>query len=165
MTKDKEQDKEEKAPVAQEGEGKQDFLMLKEEAVSQDGLDQMSQNAISRIVIRAATEVEGVARFAPKGAGDLLNFFTGKAFDSSLQIRFHKGGMSLSLALNLYYGSYVPTVLEEVRRKVTEQVKSFTGVDVDKVDILVSDLVEPEEPESPAGEEAPQEENKDASQE
>ena len=162
MTEDKEQDKGEKAPVAQEGMEKQNFLMLKEVA-PEVGLDQMSQNAISRIVIRAATGVEGVARFAPKGAGDLLNIFTGKAFDSSLQIQFTKSGLTLSLALNLYYGIYIPPVLEEVRRQVIEQVKAITGVEVKKVDILVNDLVEPEEPEAEE-EEASQGEAKDATQ-
>ncbi len=163
MTKDKEQDKE-KTPVAQEGEEKQEFLMLSEEA-SQNGLDRMSQNAVSRIITKVATSVEGVARFAPKGAGDLLNIFTGKAFDSSLQIRFHKGGMDLSLALNLYFGVNVPSVLAEVRRQVTEQVRALTGVTVEKVDILVADLVAPEEADTKEeGENAP-EEKEGASQE
>ena len=95
--------------------------------------------------------------------GDLLNIFTGKAFDSSLQIQFTKSGLTLSLALNLYYGIYIPPVLEEVRRQVIEQVKAITGVEVKKVDILVNDLVEPEEPEAEE-EEASQGEAKDATQ-
>ena len=101
MTKDKEQSK---APEEQENAEKQEFLVLQDSAVEESGLDRINQNAISRVVRRAVTGVEGVARFAPKGAGDLLNIFTGKAFDSSMKIDFHEGVISLTLSLNLYYG-------------------------------------------------------------
>ena len=149
MTKDKEQSK---APEEQENAEKQEFLVLQDSAVEESGLHRINQNAISRVVRRAVTGVEGVARFAPKGAGDLLTIFTGKAFDSSMKIDFHEGVISLTLSLNLYYGVYVPKVLEEVRKQVIQQMKDITGAVVDKVDILVSDLVEPEEAEaSPEG--------------
>lgn len=132
---------------------KQDVLVLNGCTEFQgDGC--ISQNAIARIVTKAALAIEGVARFAPKGAGDILNFFTGKAYDSSLVIEFIEGKINLNLALNLYFGCLVPSVVKQVRAAVAEQVTALTGAEIGKINILVKDLVDPE----PVAEEVPAEE-------
>lgn len=106
------------------------------------GMGVISSNAIARIVTKVATEIEGVARFAPKGAGDILNFFTGKAYDSSLAINYAENKINLTLALNLYYGCSIPDVVKAVREKVAAEVTALTGSEVGKVNVLVKDLVE-----------------------
>lgn len=138
---------------------KQNLLILNPEDAETIGLATISQNTIARIVTKAAMEVEGVARFAPKGAGDLLSFFSGKAYDSSMVIEFQEGKINLNLALFLYFGCVVPQVVKNVRGTITEQIQQFIGAPVGKINILVKDLIEPEPvPETPVEEAAPAEE-------
>lgn len=141
---------------------KQNFLILNPESEEQ-GFTTISQNTIARIVSKTTLEVEGVARFAPKGAGDIFSIFSGKAFDSSMGIEFAEGKVNLSLALFLYYGVSIPQVIADVRAKLVEAITTLIGAQVGKVSILVKDLVEPEEVEAPAEAEeavvAPEEEN------
>ncbi len=151
----KEQDKELEAaatPVVEEKPVKQTTLVLSGDETT--GVDTITPNAISRVVSKAALEVEGVARFAAKGAGDLLNIFTGKAYDSSLGIDFQDGAIDLTLALNLYFGTHIPTAVAAVRAAVTKAITDTIGAKVGKVSIVVKDLVAPEEIEAKAEENA-----------
>ncbi len=151
----KEQDKELEAaatPVVEEKPVKQTTLVLSGDETT--GVDTITPNAISRVVSKAALEVEGVARFAAKGAGDLLNIFTGKAYDSSLGIDFQDGAIDLTLALNLYFGTHIPTAVAAVRAAVTKAITDTIGAKVGKVSIVVKDLVAPEEVEAKAEENA-----------
>ena len=125
---------------------KQNVLILNPEAEAQ-GFSTLSQNTIARIVMKTTLAVEGVARFAPKGAGDIFSIFSGKAFDSSMGIEFADGKINLSLALFLYYGVEIPNVIDDVRAKLLEALSTMTGAQVGKISILVKDLVEPEEAE------------------
>ena len=133
---------------------KQNFLVLNPEEAENIGLATISQNTIARIVTKAALEVDGVARFAPKGAGDLLSIFSGKAYDSSMVIDFQDGKINLNLALFLFFGCLVPQVVKNVRDAVSAQIQQFIGAPVGKINILVKDLVEPE-PEVPSEEAVP----------
>ena len=126
---------------------KQNVLILNPEAEAQ-GLSSLSQNTIARIVLKTTLAVEGVARFAPKGAGDIFSIFSSKAFDSSMGIEFADGKINLTLALFLYYGVEIPKVIAEVRSKLIDALTSMTGAQIGKISILIKDLVEPEEPEA-----------------
>lgn len=159
MTKEQDKELETAAtPVVEEKPVKQTTLVLSGDETT--GVDTITPNAISRVVSKAALEVEGVARFAAKGAGDLLNIFTGKAYDSSLGIDFQDGAIDLTLALNLYFGTHVPTAVAAVRAAVTKAINDTIGAKVGKISIVVKDLVAPEEVEAKAEETA--EENAEA---
>lgn len=155
----KEQDKELEivatSDPAEEKPVKQTALVLSGDETT--GVDTITPNAISRVVTKAALEVDGVARFAAKGAGDLLNIFTGKAYDSSLGIDFQDGSIDLTLALNLYFGTHIPTAVAAVRAAVTKAIVDTIGAKVGKISIVVKDLVAPEEQAEAAAEAAAEE--------
>ena len=53
---------------------KQDLLNLNADDADRGAIT-LSKNCIARIVSKTAAGIEGFARFAPKGAGDILNIW------------------------------------------------------------------------------------------
>ena len=114
---------------------KQDLLSLNADDADRGAIT-LSKNCIARIVSKTAAGIEGFARFAPKGAGDILNIFSGKAYDSSMVIEF------------LYYGVYLPGVIKELKTRIADQIAAITGAKVGRIDVYVKDLVAPEDVEN-----------------
>lgn len=126
---------------------KQDLLSLNADDADRGAIT-LSKNCIARIVSKTAAGIEGFARFAPKGAGDILNIFSGKAYDSSMVIEFQDGAVNLKLAVNLYYGVYLPGVIKELKTRIADQIAAITGAKVGRIDVYVKDLVAPEDVEN-----------------
>ncbi len=105
----------------------------------------ISQNVVAQIIKKNVLNVEGVARFAPKGFADLVNVFSDRAYDSSMTINFTNEGIEVSLVLMLYFGCKVPAVIGAVQSQVASQIEDLTGANVLGVNVLVKDLVDPEE--------------------
>lgn len=105
----------------------------------------IAPNVVAHIIRKNVLAVEGVARFAPRGLGDLVNVFSERAYDSSMNISFKENGIDLTLALIIYYGYNVKEVCNNVQKRLQEQVLALIGTNVGRIDVLVKDLVEPEE--------------------
>ena len=128
-------------------------------ADGQAGAIRVSANVIAQIIKKDVLAVEGVARFAPKGIRDLMNVFSDRSFDSSIDIQFSNNKIAITLALVLYYGVHLPSTITAVQQAVKNDIEHLIGAPVERVDVTVIDLVaqeeaEPEAAEQPA-EEAP----------
>lgn len=52
--------------------------------------------------------------------------------------------VSFELKLTLVYGVRIPDVVANVRKQITEEVEKISGYKVDKIDVLVNELIKPE---------------------
>ena len=127
-------------------------------AEGQEGAIRVSANVIAQIIKKDVLAVEGVARFAPKGLRDLMNVFSDRSFDSSINIQFNNNKISITLALVLYYGVHLPSTITAVQRSVKGDIEQLIGAPVERVDITVIDLIAKEEETAAEAEEQPAEE-------
>lgn len=102
----------------------------------------------------ALLKVEDVIRQDKKsGIADLSRLLSGKA-GTKISVQKsdssdpgHPGSVSFDLRLVMVYGVPIPQTAEKVRETVINEVKTLTGYDVERVDIIVERLIHPEEAE------------------
>ena len=140
MTKGKEI-KPAEAPAVVE---KQRELLLNP-ASAEQGTVQVTSNVIAQIIKKNVLQVEGVARFAPKGMADLVNVFSSRSYDSSIGIEFAEGAVSVTIAVLAYLGTSLPKMAQEIQEKVRAEIVAATGAEVRKVNVIVKDLVAAED--------------------
>ena len=127
-------------------------------AEGQEGAIRVSANVIAQIIKKDVLAVEGVARFAPKGIRDLMNVFSDRSFDSSINIQFNNNKIAINLALVLFYGVHLPSTITAVQQSVKNDIEQLIGAPVERVDVTVIDLVAKDEIEAEAEEQPAEEE-------
>ena len=146
MAKEKENKvAEEEAPAVAE---KQRELVLNP-ATAEQGTVQITSNVVAQIIKKNVLSVEGVARFAPKGVADIVNVFSSRSYDSSIGIEFVDGAISVTVSVLAYLGTALPKMAQEIQDRICSQIAEATGAEVRTVNVLVKDLVSPED-EAPA---------------
>jgi len=128
------------APVAE----KQRELILNP-ATAEQGAVQITSNVVAQIIKKSVLSIEGVARFAPKGMADIVNVFSSRSYDSSIGIEFVDGAISVTVYVLAYLGTALPKMAKEIQDTVRAQLVTATGAEVRKVNVVVKDLVSPEE--------------------
>ncbi len=124
---------------------KQRELLLNPTNAEEQGAVQVTSNVIAQIVKKNVLQVEGVARFAPKGMADLVSVFSSRSYDSSIGIEFTDGAVSVSIAVLAYIGTALPKMAQEIQDRVRSQIVATTGADVRKINVVIKDLVAPED--------------------
>ena len=127
-------------------------------AEGQEGAIRVSANVIAQIIKKDVLAVEGVARFAPKGIRDLMNVFSDRSFDSSINIQFNNNKIAINLALVLFYGVHLPSTITAVQQSVKNDIEQLIGAPVERVDVTVIDLVAKDEIEAEAEEQPAEDE-------
>ncbi len=145
MTKEKEKENKAVEAVAVAAPEKQRELVLNPATAEQQGTVQVTSNVIAQIVKKNVLQVEGVARFAPKGMADIVNVFSSRSYDSSISIEFTDGAVAVSIAVLAYIGTCLPKMAQEIQDKVRSQIVEVTGAAVSKVNVVIKDLVAPDE--------------------
>ena len=145
MTKEKEKENKAVEAVAVAAPEKQRELVLNPATAEQQGTVQVTSNVIAQIVKKNVLQVEGVARFAPKGMADIVNVFSSRSYDSSIGIEFTDGAVAVSIAVLAYIGTCLPKMAQEIQDKVRSQIVEVTGAAVSKVNVVIKDLVAPDE--------------------
>ena len=145
MTKEKEKENKAVEAAAVAAPEKQRELVLNPATAEQQGTVQVTSNVIAQIVKKNVLQVEGVARFAPKGMADIVNVFSSRSYDSSIGIEFTDGAVAVSIAVLAYIGTCLPKMAQEIQDKVRSQIVEVTGAAVSKVNVVIKDLVAPDE--------------------
>ena len=154
MTKEKEKENKAAEAVAVAAPEKQRELVLNPATAEQQGTVQVTSNVIAQIVKKNVLQVEGVARFVPKGMADIVNVFSSRSYDSSIgsdkgsvnsTLRFTDGTVAVSIAVLAYIGTCLPKMAQEIQDKVRSQIVEVTGAAVSKVNVVIKDLVAPDE--------------------
>ena len=119
----------------------------------------LTDEVFVEIARSAMRNVNEVARQEKKGAlAEITQLFSERMAPQIIVKRLAAEGaapaaVSFDIKLTLIYGVRIPEVVEKVRSSIKTEVEHLTGVNVDKIDILIEKLIRPETaPEFPAPE-------------
>ena len=121
------------------------------EGATEKGSVNFNDSVISSIVRTATCSTQGVIRIAASS-----NFFENlaqiighkKNCDSSIKIETIDGVPNVSINVIAKYGVNIHDLAKEIQSNVIQQVKDMTGVEVGKVNIIITGIEEEETYES-----------------
>ena len=101
------------------------------------GTIRILDGAISTIVKRTVLGIDGVARLSGSSLIDeFADLVRSKRMqDRSIQIEHNDGSITVTIAVNPYFGYKFPALIAEIQRKVTEAVLKMTGIEVAAVSV------------------------------
>ena len=101
------------------------------------GTIRILDGAISTIIKRTVLGIEGVARLSGSSLiDDFADLVRSKRMqDRSIQIEHTDDSISVTVAVNPYYGYKFPPLIEEIQRKVSGTVLEMAGVKVAAVNV------------------------------
>ncbi|MBO7088917.1 MAG: Asp23/Gls24 family envelope stress response protein [Lentisphaeria bacterium] len=106
--------------------------------------------AITTIVKRTVLGIEGVARLSGSSLiDDFADLVRSKRMqERSIQIEHDGDGITVSVAVNPYFGYKFPALIDEIKTKVTQAVSDMAGIQVSavRVDIRGIEELPAEEP-------------------
>ena len=106
--------------------------------------------AITTIVKRTVLGIEGVARLSGSSLiDDFADLVRSKRMqERSIQIEHDGNGVTVSVAVNPYFGYKFPALIDEIKTKVTQAVSDMAGIQVSavRVDIRGIEELPAEEP-------------------
>ena len=109
----------------------------------------LTDEVFVEIARSAMRNVNEVARQEKKGAlAEITQLFSERMAPQIIVKRLAAEGaapaVSFDIKLTLIYGVRIPEVVEKVRSSIKTEVEHLTGVNVDKIDILIEKLIRPE---------------------
>lgn len=107
----------------------------------------ITERSLCSIIRESASRVPGVAKLTGNNLVENLAELVGsrKMRDRSIVLTVNEGLLSVELSLIITYGSNLPQVASCVQKAVSGAVREFTGITVERVNIVVREL-ENEEP-------------------
>ena len=108
------------------------------------GTIRILDGAISTIVKRTVLGIDGVARLSGSSLIDeFADLVRSKRMqDRSIQIEHNDGSITVTIAVNPYFGYKFPALIAEIQRKVTEAVLKMTGIEVAAVSVDIKGIEE-----------------------
>ena len=101
---------------------------------------QITEDVIAIIAGLAATEVEGVHSMAGGITNELVSMLGRKNLSAGVDIDCHDGSVAVVISLIIKYGYTVPEVTSKVQENVASAIKNMTGLEVERVDINVTNV-------------------------
>lgn len=106
------------------------------------GLVKISEDVVGVIAGIAANDIKGVSGLNPTTSGGVTQVFTGKRnVTKGVKVTITENNAVIDLTLSVEYGFNIPEVVEAVQKNVIEVVETITGLKVDKVNVLVNNIV------------------------
>lgn len=116
--------------------------------VSERGRTTISDSVVAQVAGMAAQEVDGahMGGSASRAAGGILGSITGSEGQTrGVSVEVGTTEVAMDLTMGVEYGSNILEVVEEVRRRISERVQSFTGLRVTELNVTISDIIFPED--------------------
>ena len=113
------------------------------------GTTTISDQVVAKIAGLAAREVEGVQELTPQGLGGTISGLANKvsgsqSHDQGVRVQVGQQEAIVDLAMIVHYGASSPRVAEAVRKSVSDQILSMTGLRAREINIAVTDIAFPE---------------------
>ncbi len=112
---------------------------------SERGTTTIEDAVVKRIAGRAANEVEGIhmGGSTSRAAGGLLSRATGSSNDETRGVSVEVGRVetAVDLTMAVDYDKNILQVVERVREKVEERIRSLTGLRITELNVTVNDIV------------------------
>jgi uncharacterized alkaline shock family protein YloU len=108
----------------------------------------ISEDVYTSIVSSTVLEIEEVVQFANSGiVGGLANLIGKKTSDSPIHIEINEETSEVTVTINLVikFGVFIPTVVEDIQKKVTASIKNMTGQIVASVNVRIHNVVKVED--------------------
>ena len=105
------------------------------------GQVQIADEVVAIIAGLAATEVEGVASMAGNITNELVSKLGKKSLSKGIRVKVEDGIVNVNVALNIAYGYSVPKTCKKVQEKVKAAIENMTGLEVEKVDIQIANVI------------------------
>lgn len=98
----------------------------------------ISDEVVAIVAGLAATEVEGVVSLAGNITNDMVAKLGIKNLAKGVKVYVNEQSVSVSLVVNIKYGTSIPAVSTVIQEKVKSAVETMTGLDVSEVNIKIS---------------------------
>jgi uncharacterized alkaline shock family protein YloU len=104
---------------------------------------EVSNEAIATLAAQAAGEVEGATVFQQKSAGGLTSRVKREFVHKGIKVVREDGSCRLGVYLKVDYGTNIPGLAVEVKRKVKEYVEGLTDIAVEDIEVVIEDIEPP----------------------
>ena len=104
----------------------------------------ISDSVVAKVAFKAIAGIEGVHALGG-GSSRALAGLRGDKGTPGISVDLREGSVDIDITMSIVFGSNVPTLAEACRKAVIEQVEGTTGLKVRAVNVLVNDVVFPEE--------------------
>jgi uncharacterized alkaline shock family protein YloU len=108
----------------------------------------ISDNVVAKVAFKAITGIDGIHALGG-GSSRALAGLRGDKGTPGISVDLRDGSVDIDVTMSIEFGSSVPAIAEACRKAVTEQVEGTTGLKVRAVNVLVTDVVFPEEQAAP----------------
>ena len=106
---------------------------------------QIADEVVAVIAGIAAMEVDGVSSMAGTTTREIISRLGMKTLSKGVKVDVLEGIVTVSLALNLKFGTNIRTPTMKVQEKVKSAIENMTGLTVADVNIRVAGVDMPEE--------------------
>jgi uncharacterized alkaline shock family protein YloU len=100
------------------------------------GVTEISETVVERIAVRSASDVDGVRAVPVSSMRRLLRPRAEHAADAAIGT----DAVSVEIQISVEYPRSIPTITNDVRERVREQIEQLTGMSVGVVTITVAGL-------------------------
>lgn len=104
---------------------------------------ELSKEAIATLAAQAAAGVPGVAACQQKTVESITSRVKREFVHKGVKVEREDGSFRLSVYLKVCYGANLPSLAQEVAKKVKDYVEGLTEVTVDEVEIVIEDVEMP----------------------
>jgi len=108
----------------------------------------ISDNVVAKVAYKACAHVDGIHALGG-GSARALAGLRGDKGTPGISVDLREGSVDIDVTMSITFGSSVPAIAEACRKAVTEQVEGTTGLKVRAVNVMVTDVVFPEEQAAP----------------
>ncbi len=115
----------------------------KPEAAGTGGVT-ISDSVVAKIAFKAISGIDGINALGGTSSRALAGL-RGDKGTPGISVDLHEGSVDIDITMSITFGTSVPAVAEQCRKAVTEQIEATTGLPVRAVNVLVTDVVFPEE--------------------
>lgn len=104
----------------------------------QNGNIKISDEVIATIASVATKEIEGIAGLNLSFTDEITSKFVKKNATKSIKITQNDGNITLDISIVVNYGVRIPDVSWEVQENVKKSVELMSGLNVEKVNVIVA---------------------------
>ena len=101
---------------------------------------QIASDVVYAIAGISAAEVDGVQSISGGGINDIAGKLGMKNYSKGVRVTIAGEKAAVEISVTLKYGYSIPEVSEKVQEKVSQAIKSMTGLEVEKVNVRIAGI-------------------------
>jgi uncharacterized alkaline shock family protein YloU len=104
----------------------------------------ISDSVVAKVAFKALSGIQGIHALGGTSARALAGL-RGDKGTPGISVDLRDAGVDIDITMSIEFGASVPAVAEACRKAVSEQVEATTGLPVRAVNVLVTDVIFPED--------------------